>query len=138
IDGESEAIARLQSRRDLDHHRLDIQLERFESLTLPDRVDLINASFCLPFCSPPDFPALWQKIVAALRVGGRFSGQLFGDRDSWASYANLTHHTGAQVNGLLHPFVVEYFEEEEHPGTTALGEEKYWHIFQIVARKRKF
>jgi len=28
------------------------------------------------------------------------------------------------------------FEEEEHQGITALGEDKYWHIFHIVARKR--
>jgi hypothetical protein len=27
-------------------------------------------------------------------------------------------------------------EEEDHPGKTAIGEEKHWHIFHIVARKK--
>jgi tellurite methyltransferase len=39
------------------------------------------------------------------------------------------------VEQFLQPFVVEVLDEEEHPGKTALGDEKYWHIFNIVARK---
>ncbi|WP_201278353.1 hypothetical protein [Scytonema millei] len=78
---------------------------------------------------------MWSKIVAALGVGGRFCGQLFGDRDSWAVYPNMSHHTRTQVEELLQPFKIEWFQEEEHPGKTALGEQKYWHIFHIVAGK---
>jgi tellurite methyltransferase len=135
IDGEQTAFDRLLSRpiqRDL----LQTQLMRFEALTLPDSVDLINASFCLPFCPPADFPTLWHTIVTSLNSGGRFCGQLFGDRDSWTVYPNRSHHTRQQVEELLQPFEVEWLEEEEHPGVTAIGEEKYWHIFHIVACKR--
>ncbi|MGL4622655.1 class I SAM-dependent methyltransferase [Chroococcidiopsis sp.] len=135
IDGAAEAIARLQNRPDVDLHRLETLVMRFEDLVLPESVDLINASFCLPFCPPEHFPSLWNKIIAALRVGGRFCGQLFGDRDSWAIYPNMSHHTRAQVEELLQPFKVEWFQEEEHPGKTALGEQKYWHIYHIVACK---
>jgi tellurite methyltransferase len=136
IDGEPEGIARLRSRPDLNLNALETRVECFESLTLPPSVDLINASFCLPFCPPSAFGNLWQTIVDSLRVGGRFCGQLFGDRDSWASYANMTHHTRSEVEALLQSFVLEFFEEEEHPGQTALGEAKHWHLFHIVARKR--
>jgi SAM-dependent methyltransferase len=136
IDGEPAAIAHLQSRTDLDQQRLDTRIERFESLTLPESVDLINASFCLPFCPPSSFGFLWESITNALRPGGRFSGQLFGDRDSWALHTNLTHHRRVKVESLLEPFSVEWLAEEEHPGQTALGEDKYWHLFHIVARKR--
>jgi SAM-dependent methyltransferase len=135
IDGAEEAIARLKNRPDLDYNRIETHVMRFEDLALPESVDLINASFCLPFCPPEHFSSLWQKIVAALPIGGRFCGQLFGDRDSWAVYPNMSHHTRTQVEKLLQPFTVELFQEEEHPGTTALGEEKYWHIFHIVACK---
>jgi hypothetical protein len=95
----------------------------------------VNASFSLPFCPPEHFPSLWEKIVASLASGGRFCGQLFGDRDSWAIYTSMNHHTREQVEVLLQPFEVEVFEEEDHPGKTALGEDKHWHLFQIVARK---
>ncbi|HBL10044.1 MAG TPA: class I SAM-dependent methyltransferase, partial [Cyanobacteria bacterium UBA11162] len=56
--------------------------------------------------------------------------------DSWAVYSSMTHHTRSQVDELLQPFEVEVFDEEDHPGKTALGEEKHWHIFHIAARKR--
>ncbi|HBB35207.1 MAG TPA: class I SAM-dependent methyltransferase, partial [Cyanobacteria bacterium UBA9273] len=107
-----------------------------ETVVLPPAADLINASFSLPFCPPQDFPSLWQKIVNCLVPGGRFCGQIFGDRDSWVIYPSINYHTREQVDVLLQPFEVEAFEEEEHPGKTALGEDKHWHIFQIVARKR--
>lgn len=136
IDGESAAINQLMARPDIDRERLEVRLMRFEELVLPTAVDLINASFCLPFCPPQEFPGLWSKLVAALRVGGRFCGQLFGDRDSWATDPNISAHTREQLEILLRPFAVEWLEEEEHPGKTALGEEKHWHLFHIVARKR--
>jgi len=134
IDSEQTAFDRLLE-RPIQRELLQTQRMRFESLILPTEVDLINASFCLPFCPPTDFPQLWQTIVTSLKPGGRFCGQLFGDRDSWIIYPNRTHHSRTQVEALLQPFEVEWFDEEEHPGVTAIGEEKHWHIFHIVARK---
>lgn len=135
IDGEQLALERLKNRPHLQYDRLETRQMRFEQLSLPAPVDLINASFCLPFCPPMNFPHLWQIISDALHPGGRFCGHLFGDRDSWVKYPNRSHHTRQQVEVLLQPFVVEWLEEEEHLGVTAIGEEKYWHIFHIVARK---
>lgn len=136
IDAEPKALERLQQRTDCDLSHLETQLSRFEASVLPPSVDLINSSFALPFCPPAHFPRFWAEIVAALKPGGRFSGQLFGDQDSWASDGRITHLTREQVEQLLQPFTVEYFEEENHPGKTALGELKHWHLFHIVACKR--
>ncbi|WP_035984797.1 class I SAM-dependent methyltransferase [Leptolyngbya sp. KIOST-1] len=144
IDGEPEAIARLRQRDDwvgkawpkANRTYLETRVQRFEDLTLPPDLSLINASFCLPFCPPGHFAHLWEEIVVALAPGGRFCGQLFGDQDSWAVYADINSHSRPQVNQLLDPFVVEWLDEENHPGKTALGEDKHWHVFNIVARKR--
>lgn len=136
IDAEPEAIARLQQRAEGLPGQLETQQNRFETLTLPPSVDLINASFSLPFCLPDHFAQVWQQIVAALRPGGWFCGQLFGDRDSWATIPTRTHLTRDQAIALLQAFEIKHFHEEEHPGTTALGHEKYWHLFHIVAQKR--
>ncbi|CDN14806.1 MAG: class I SAM-dependent methyltransferase [Richelia sp.] len=136
IDGEQEGINRLLSNPNIDRQQLETDLMKFESLVLPKSVDLINASFSLPFCQPPYFPRLWDTIVASLRSGGRFCGQLFGDRDSWSIDSSANYHTRQEIEDLLQYFVIEMLEEEEHPGKTALDEEKYWHIFQIVARKQ--
>lgn len=135
IDGENEAINRLCQRPDIDRTLLETQVVRFEEVTLPTSVDLINASFSLPFCPPEYFSELWTKIVTSLKIGGRFCGQLLGDRDSWAINPNVTRHTRSQLIDLLQPFEVEWLEEEEHPGKTAIGEEKYWHLFHLVVRR---
>jgi len=136
IDGQAEAIDQLRQRDDLNRMYLEARVQKFEDLTLPPEVDLINASFCLPFCPAEHFSELWDVIVSSLKTGGRFSGQLFGDRDSWAALSSIVTHPRSHVDRLLQPFIVEFFEEEEHPGKTALGEDKYWHIYQIVARKK--
>jgi SAM-dependent methyltransferase len=135
IDGEPEAIARLRQRSDINRTYLETRVQAFEDLVLPPDVDLINASFCLPFCPPTHFIDLWEEMVNALRQGGRFCGHLFGDRDSWASYSDVSTYSREQVDALLSPFTIELLDEEEHLGKTALGDNKHWHLFNIVARK---
>ena len=138
IDQNPDAIANLRNRPLDNIDRLATQVASFENLQLPQPVDLINASFSLPFCSTKAFPQLWFKILNSLGSGGRFCGHLFGDRDSWRESQLINCFTRSQVESLLKPYAIEMLEEEEHPGQTPLGEDKYWHIFHIVARKNLF
>ncbi len=98
-------------------------------------VDLVNASFALPFCTPESFPVLWAWIRRVLKPGGRFAGQFFGDRDEWACVRPRSHFTRAQVEQLLQGLVVEHLEEIEKEGDDATGKPKYHHVFHVVARK---
>jgi tellurite methyltransferase len=133
IDGEADAIARLQERAS-GIPALETQVAAFEDATWPD-ADLVNAGFSLPFCSPGTFDGVWERIVASLRPGGRFSGQFFGDRDEWAGRRDLTFHTRQEALGLLEGLELEQFDEEDADGRTALGEPKHWHIFHVIARR---
>ena len=136
IDKQSSAIARLRSRpflHSMEH--LATQIVSFEEFQFPSQVDLVNASFSLPFCDRHAFPSLWNKIYNSLVTGGRFSGHLFGDRDSWGDNQLVNTFTRSQIETLLKPYAIELLEEEEHPGKTPLGEDRYWHIFHIVACK---
>jgi tellurite methyltransferase len=138
VDAEEEAIERLLQRDDLrpeDVGRLETQVARFEDAKLP-RANLVNSSFALPFCPPTQFEAVWHMIVAALEGGGRLSGQLFGDRDSWATTPEMSFQTREAAEELLRGLDVERFTEVEEDGETALGEVKHWHVFHVVARKR--
>ncbi len=137
IDAEAEAIQRLLGRGlgSGSAVRLDTQVARFEDAKWPE-ADLINSSYALPFCPPTQFAAVWQRIVASLRPGGRFSGQLFGDRDGWATEPDMSFQTRRDAEELLRGLAVEHFEEVEEDGETAVGDPKHWHLFQVVARKR--
>ncbi|HEX4520022.1 MAG TPA: membrane dipeptidase [Gaiellaceae bacterium] len=134
IDSQQEAIDRVVEIAGEDAERLEGRVGRFEDAEWP-ACELVNASFALPFTPSAAFPALWQRIVDSLVPGGRFSGQLFGDRDEWAR-TGLVVKTRAEVEELLRPFEVERFEELEEEGQTVLGNSKLWHLFHIVARKR--
>jgi tellurite methyltransferase len=115
--------------------RLTTAVAPFEDTALPP-CDLLNASFALPFCAPGHLPALWERIVAAIRPGGRFAGQFFGDRDSWASRADRTHHTHDEVVALLAEFDIEVLRIEERDDPPDGRDPKHWHLFHVVARKR--
>ncbi|HZT52204.1 MAG TPA: methyltransferase domain-containing protein, partial [Stellaceae bacterium] len=112
IDAEAEAIARLAARADLPPDAaLETRIARFETEPWP-RCDLVNASFALPLCAPEQFPALWQRIVGSLRAGGRFAGQLYGERDGWAGNPGITHLGRDAALALLAGLDIELFEEE--------------------------
>ena len=133
IDAEEEAIARLRVRAG-DEPRLETRVASFADAEWPE-ADLVNAGYALPFCPPEGFRALWQRVVASVRPGGRFSGQLFGDHDEWAADPELTFLTRAEALALLEPFELERFDEEDEDGKTALGDAKHWHVFHVVARR---
>ena len=135
VDAEPAANVHLRARADLPSSGvLETQVMRMEDVALPP-CDLVNASFALPLCTPGRFPELWARIIAALRPGGRFAGQLYGDRDSWAGDPSLTHHTRVEAEALFASFEIEAFREEEEDSTTPRGTAKHWHVFHVVARK---
>jgi hypothetical protein len=79
--------------------------------------------------------AVWQPLVSALDPGGIFAGHLFGDRDTWSGRTEMTILSRREVARLLEGWKVIELRESEWDGTTALGEPKHWHLFEIVARR---
>jgi SAM-dependent methyltransferase len=135
VDAEAAAIEGLLARPDLPAGGgLETKVARFEEAVLPS-CDLVNASFALPLCPPAAFPRVWQAIRAALRPGGRFAGQLYGDRDGWAGNPTIACHARGEVDGLLAGLEIEHLREEEEDSVTPRGKPKHWHIFHLVARK---
>jgi membrane dipeptidase len=134
IDREQEAIDRLRELVGPDSGRLETRVSRFEEAEWP-ACDLVNASFSLPFCPPRSFGGLWRRIVDSLPSGGRFSGQLFGERDEWAG-SGIVVQTRDELDELLGPFEVERLDEFDAEGSTVIGKPKHWHVFHVVARKR--
>lgn len=137
VDGQAEAIRRLEARPDLPaewRSRLETRVATFEEAEWP-ATDLVNSSFALPFCRPEAFPAAWSRLVASLRHGGRFCGQLFGDRDGWSHEEEMTFLTRASLEELLDGLDVERLDEVEEDGRTAIGDAKHWHLYHLVIRK---
>jgi SAM-dependent methyltransferase len=135
IDSEPAAITYVQSKVPVDlQPQLQTRTESFESLELP-KADMVYAGFSLPFCDPEYFDQMWANVTDHIRPGGRFVGQFFGTRDSWADERDMTFHSSQQVESMLAAnFEVEAFEEIDEDGNAFSGP-KHWHIFDIIARK---
>ena len=122
---------------ELADERVTFVLSRFEDFDFPaERYDLANAEFSLPFINPGDFAPAFLRLLRSVKTGGIFTGQMFGPRDSWnVENSGMSFHTRATVEAFFRNFELVHFEEEDHPGTTKLGEPKHWHIFHIIAQK---
>lgn len=134
IDGQAKAIELLRERAG-DHPQLETQVATYAEATWPT-VDLVNASWSLPFCPPEHFDDVWERVVSSLNAGGRFCGQLFGDRDGWSPAREMTFLPRERVEELFTAFELQRFDEVEEDSRTATGEPKHWHVFHVVARKR--
>ena len=135
IDSEPAAITNLRSKAAAAlQTKLETMVASFEELLLP-KTDLVYAGYSLPFYKPDYFEGLWANVTARIRPEGRFAGQLFGIRDSWADNSEMTFHSAEQVTALLaHGFEIEIIEELDEDGNAFIGP-KHWHVFDIIVRK---
>lgn len=136
IDKQPSAITYLKNKiPGISQHKIELIQGEFEWVDLP-KTTLVNASFSIPFCQPEHFESAWKRIENAIAPGGRFAGQFFGWKDTWAVNDSMSFHTETQVKELFKAFVMEYVDEVETTGQTIGGLSKHWHIFHVVARKK--
>jgi tellurite methyltransferase len=132
IDAEDEAIRRLRARIPLElADRLDTRVAPMEDVELPPS-DLVHASFSLFFCDPARFADVWSRIAGSLAGGGRFVGELLGDRDTWAPDDDISAFAEADARALFDGWTLERFDVEEDDGEACDGP-KHWHVFHAVA-----
>jgi len=104
-----------------------------DNVPLPT-VNLINAGFALPFCQPDAFQDLWSRICQSLRQQGLFSGHFFGPNDAWADKGlSILNHE--QLMRQMAGWTLLELNEFEYDGKTAVGSNKHWHLFEVIARR---
>lgn len=109
--------------------------QKLEDLKIPN-TDLIIANFSLSFCKKEYFKLMWQKIVESINLNGYFVGTIFGINDSWnKKYRDMSFFDKEDVKRLFNKFKIIRFEEIENDKPKALGEEKHWHFYSIIAQK---
>ena len=137
MDAEQLSIDIILNRVDLNQiSNLEVSISPFAEMKLPKELDLINASYSLPFCKPEDFDHCWNTIASSLAVGGRFCGHFFGKHDEWANHPNLTIHSYEDLIALFqNQFIIEYLQIEDGPVPCANGKMKHWHTYHVIAKK---
>jgi tellurite methyltransferase len=115
---------------------LDTRVADLATVDVP-RCDLVNASLSLPFLEPAAYWQAWDRIVAALPIGGRVAAMLFGDRDASAGDPAMTCPPPAAIRSRLAAFEIEHWLDREEDSRTALGEEHHFHRIELVARRTR-
>jgi SAM-dependent methyltransferase len=118
-----------------DRDRLEGVVSDLASFGVPP-CDLVIASVSLQCLAPADYEAVFGRITAALRSGGRFAGLLYGDRDESANDPEYTCPSPDAIRRYLAGFDVESWFEREEDGKMALGDPHHIHLIEVVARRR--
>ena len=133
VDAEQVGIDRLLVRTSpQERERLHAEVGSIEDAELPT-ADLVWAGYSLFFIPPQRFATTWGNVRASVRPGGRFAGQVLGERDSWAAGGDVNAHGRADAEALFDGWAPERFDEEENDGDACSGP-KHWHLFHVVAR----
>jgi SAM-dependent methyltransferase len=119
-----------------DRARLETEVASLADFEIPV-CDLVVANLILPFQRAGDYEATWARILAAIPLGGRFSGMLFGHRDQAADEDDMTCPPPDVIRGYLDGFEIEHWSEKEEDGHTALGDPHHFHLIEVVAVRRE-
>ena len=80
---------------------------------------------------------MWDKIKNSILSNGYFVGNFFGINDEWAkNKKDMSFLSKESCLKLFDDFDIIEFKEIEKEGLTGLGKIKYWHIFNVIAKKR--
>ena len=138
IDFSEEALSLLRSEIK-DTNKLHLVRANFEEMDLngiQEKVYLINSSYTLPYAGEK-LDYVWDKIVKKLEVDGLFTGQFFGKNEGFANVPGIITQSKEEVMHLLKDFEILSFKEREWDGKRVSGEIKHWHVFEVVAKKKR-
>ncbi len=133
VDKEVSVIDFIKSRIS-DTSKLDFIIDSFENVKL-NKANLIISNLSIYFCKPKYFNRLCNEITNNIVEGGYFVGNFLGKEDDWSIDTNRTFINKEQLDIIFKNFEIVFFKEKKFNRQTVKGKMKFWHIFQIIARK---
>ncbi|MBX3033972.1 MAG: hypothetical protein KF865_08605 [Bdellovibrionaceae bacterium] len=108
----------------------------FENLRELPQAHLVFAGLSIPFCRPESLKPFWQVVEKSILPQGYFAGNFFGPDDDWVREKGLSGLSAEELREFFKDFEIIKWDEKNEMGPTALGPNKNWHVFTVVARKR--
>lgn len=133
IDKESSVIDLIKIRVS-DTSNLDFIIDDFENIKL-SKANLIVSNLSIYFCKPQYFDRFCHEITNNIIEGGYFVGSFLGKEDEWSLDSNRTFIDKEQLDIIFKDFEIVFFKEIKFNKETTKGKMKFWHIYQIIARK---
>ena len=130
VDSQEE-VKEIFENKNLDKEKLDLIIGDFSQIELP-KADLIFANMSLFFVKD-NFELFLKSLLEKVNKNGFFVANFLGKEDEWKD-----KRTTIEKDELLNyfkDFEVNYFSEEKYYKDTALGINKFWHVYTIMAKK---
>ena len=109
-------------------------IDNFEDIKL-SKANLIVSNLSIYFCKPQYFDRFCHEITNNIIEGGYFVGNFLGKEDEWSLDSNRTFIDKEQLDIIFKDFEIVFFKEIKFNKETTKGKMKFWHIYQIIARK---
>lgn len=131
IDNEPQVKELIYNRTD-DKENLQIIIDDFSKLQLP-KADLILANNSIFFVKE-NFDTTLKNILRIINENGYFVGNFLGNEDDWKE--EKTTMEKDEVLSYFTNFKLIYFSEEKYYKSTIEEKNKFWHVYNIIAKKK--
>lgn len=135
IDKEKDVIDIIKNRVP-DTSNLKFIIERFENIKLEEnQTDLVVSNLSIYFCNPKFFKKFCNEFTKAISKNGYFVGNFLGKEDEWSKDNSRTFVNEQEIKKIFQNFNIIYFNEKKYKKLTAKGNMKFWHVYEIIAKK---
>ena len=132
VDSE-EQVKEILDSKNIDKANLNVVIGDFSKIEIP-KADLILANLSLFFVKD-NFDEFLNNLLERINDKGFFVANFLGKEDDW----NGSKTTMEKEKLLDHfkAFNINYFSEEKYYKDTALGKNKFWHVYTVIAQKNR-
>ena len=131
IDSEPQ-VNEILLKRAKNTQNLNVIIEDFSKVKL-QKSDLINANFSLFFVKK-DFELFIKNVLDNINKNGYFVGNFLGKEDDWKKSKTTVEKD--ELLNYFSKFKILYFSEEKYYKDSLTKKNKFWHVYNIIAKKK--
>ena len=131
IDSEKQ-VKDILDRKNINKTNLNVIIGDFAKIEIP-RADLILANMSLFFVND-NFDKFLKNILERINKKGFIVANFLGKEDGWKE--TKTTIEKEKLLEYFKDFEINYYSEEKYYKDTALGKNKFWHVYTIIAQAK--
>ena len=131
IDSENQ-VRDILDRKIINKANLNVIIDDFSKIEIP-RADLILANMSLFFVKD-NFDKFLKNILERINKKGFIVANFLGKEDDWNGIKTTIEKE--KLLGYFKDFEINYYSEEKYYRNTALGKNKFWHVYTKIAQAK--
>ena len=131
IDCENQ-VRDILDRKIINKANLNVIIDDFSKIEIP-RADLILANMSLFFVKD-NFDKFLKNILERINKKGFIVANFLGKEDDWNGIKTTIEKE--KLLGYFKDFEINYYSEEKYYRNTALGKNKFWHVYTKIAQAK--